>query len=137
MRKWIVILLCFPFAVQSAEVVSPRVKAETFLAEIKSGDVAAAYNKLFVGSSIPTDKPQAVTLLKQQTQTALPIYGKVIGYEFLREEKFGDSVIRLVYLLKSEKHPTVWEFYFYKPKSEWFLSNILFNDQFQLLGKKN
>jgi hypothetical protein len=76
-------------------------------------------------------------MLKQQTQTVLPIYGEVIGYEFLREETFGDSVVRLVYLLKSEKHPTVWEFYFYKPKTEWFLSNILFNDQFQLLDKKN
>jgi hypothetical protein len=76
-------------------------------------------------------------MLKQQTQTGLPIYGKVLGYELIREEAFGDSVTRLVYLLKSEKHPTVWEFYFYKPESEWFLSNILFNDQFQLLEKKN
>ncbi len=136
MRKWILFLLWFPFMAHGAEAPTPKQKAETFLSSVKSGDVVAAYNRLFIGSSIPTDKPQAVTLLKQQTQAALPIYGKVIGYEFLLEEMFGDSVIRLVYLLKSEKHPTFWEFYFYKPKSEWFLSNILFNDQFQLLDKK-
>lgn len=137
MKNWLMILLCFPLVVQAAEATSPQEKAETFLGSLKSGNVSAAYDNLFAGSSIPADKPQAVSMLKQQTQTALPIYGKVIGHELLYEEKFGASVIRLVYLLKSEKHPTVWEFYFYKPKVEWFLSNILFNDQFQLLGKKN
>ena len=136
MKKWMLFLLLLPFVAQGSETLGPRQKAETFLSAIKTGDITSAYDQLFIGSTIPADKPQALTLLKQQTKTALPIYGKIIGYEFVLTEKFGNSLVRLVYLLKSEKHPTVWEFYFYKPKSEWFVSNILFNDQFQLLGKK-
>jgi hypothetical protein len=45
----------------------------------------------------------------------------------------NDSVVRLVYVLKLEMAPTVGEFYFYKPKSEWFLGNILITDELKLL----
>jgi hypothetical protein len=38
--------------------------------------------------------------------------------------------VRLVYILRSEKHATVWEFHFYKPQASWFLANLNFNDQF-------
>jgi hypothetical protein len=103
---------------------------------MQKADISEAYDKLFRGSSIPTEKPQSIAVLKQQTQIALPLYGKVLGYELVREESFGTSVVRLVYLLKAEKHVTVWEFYFYKPKDDWFLANVYFNDQFNYLGPK-
>jgi hypothetical protein len=88
---------------------------------------------LFVGSAIPKNKPQAVALLKTQTQSGLPLYGKIIGYEFVKEESYGTSIDRLVYILKSDGGPTIWEFYFYKPADSWFLSNVVFNDQYTLL----
>jgi hypothetical protein len=81
-------------------------------------------------------KPQAVDLLKAQTASGLPMYGKVLGFEKIIEEKFGISIVRLVYVLKSEKAPTIWEFYFYKPQTNWFLGNVMFNDQFQSLDSK-
>lgn len=109
---------------------------EEFLTQVKAGKVEEAYDNLFAGSGIPTMKPQAVDMLKRQTVSGLPMYGKILGFEKVREERFGTSVIRSIYILKSEKSPTVWEFYFYKPTSKWFLANIMFNDQFQLLDSK-
>ena len=109
---------------------SPRSIAEAFLAGLQRGQTSASLDRLFSGSSIPKDKPQQVDLLRRQLEAGLPAYGKVLGFELVREEKFGTSIVRLVYLLKSEKHATVWEFHFYKPQANWFLANLNFNDQF-------
>jgi hypothetical protein len=115
----------------------PREFVEEFFAYVKEGKVSQGYDILFAGSGIPPMKPQAVDMLKTQTASGLPMYGKILGFEKIREEKFGISIIRLVYVLKSDKAPTIWEFYFYKPQASWFLGNVLMNDQFQLLGSKN
>jgi hypothetical protein len=114
----------------------PSEFVEEFFTQVKAGKVAAGYDILLSGSGIPAMKPQAVDMLKTQTASGLPMYGKVLGFERIREEKFGTSIVRLVYVLKSEKAPTIWEFYFYKPQTNWFLANVLFNDQFQLLDSK-
>ena len=109
---------------------------EEFFTQVKAGKVGPAFDTLLAGSGIPAMKPQGVETLKTQTASGLPILGKILGFEKLREETFGTSIVRLVYVLKSEKAPTIWEFYFYKPQKNWFLANVLFNDQFQLLDSK-
>ena len=103
---------------------------------LQRGRISEAYDTLFKDSNIPVAKPQAVTMIKTQTASGLPLYGDIVGFEKVREEKIGSSLVRLVYILKSEKAPTVWELYFYKAESDWFLANIVFNDQFQLLESK-
>lgn len=108
---------------------------EEFFTMVEAGKISEAYDQLFMGSQIPAQKPQAVDLLKRQTSSGLPLYGKIVGLEKIREESIGKSIVRLVYILKLEHAPTVWEFYFYKPKSNWYLANVIFNDQFQLLYK--
>lgn len=133
MRIWILIFLLWPLAAIASESASPQQMAETFFQSIEKGDISGGYDRLFTGSSIPQDKPQAVTLIKQQTQSGLPLYGKILGHEFIKQEKFGTSIVRMIYVLRSEKSPTIWEFYFYKSKDAWILANILFNDEFGLL----
>ena len=131
----IILLLIMPVTGNAAEE-SPATKVSSFLTMVQEGKISEAYDQLFIGSSIPVSKPQAVEMLKMQTDNGLPLYGDIVEFEKIREEKFGTSIIRLVYVLKSELAPTVWEFYFYKPKSDWFLANITFNDQFQSLDSK-
>ena len=136
LKKGLVLLLLVPSLSYAAEPRTAKAMVEVFFVSLQKADVSGAYDNLFRGSSIPKDKPQAIAVLKQQTQGALPFYGKVLGSELVHEEAFGTSLVRLVYLLKAERHATVWEFYFYKPKNDWFLANILFNDQFNLLNSK-
>ena len=137
-RLYIPILLILFVLTPSAHAIEqgPKETVESFFHMIQKGRIGEAYDMLFKGSRIPASKPQAVQLLKTQTASGLPLYGKILGFERIRDEKIGTSVIRLVYLLKSELAPTVWEFYFYKTKSNWFLASIKFNDQFQLLDAK-
>jgi len=132
---WMLLFL-YPAAALAAEPPLPKAMIETFFVEVQKGNIAGAYDQLFTGSPIPVDKPQAVNVLKQQTLANLPLYGKVLGFEQVHEEKLTDSVMRFVYILKTEKAPLTWEFYFYKPKADWFLANINYNDQFSSLGAK-
>ncbi len=68
-----------------------------------------------------------------QTKIQWPIvqqrFGKPIGSEFVKEEKAGASFVRLTYLQKFEKHAVRWLFVFYKPKEEWLINTVTFDDQ--------
>ncbi len=137
MKKFMpqLILVALIFSVHICHAKDPKEFTEDFLKMVQAGKISKAYDQLFVGSQIPSQKPQAVDMLKRQTTSGLPLYGRILGFEKIREERICESIIRLVYVLKSELAPTVWEFYFYRPNDNWFLANVIFNDQFQGLYK--
>lgn len=133
-------ILCFMIYISSkfvfaAEKQVYQVSVETFLTSLIDGQIDAAYTKILQGSLIQ-EKGEEVKNLKQQTSVGLDIYGKPLGFELLKQQDYGASIARMVYVLKCEKHPLIWEFYFYKPKSEWTLVRIMFNDRFDLLADK-
>jgi hypothetical protein len=109
----------------------PRQQAEAFLDAVIKGNIDQGYDDLFKGSFIVQTKTQQIDYLKSQTKAGLPLYGSLLGFDFVTEVPFGSSVKRLVYILKTENHPLVWDFYFYCPKDTWFLSTVTFNDQFK------
>ena len=111
----------------------PNQFTEDFFKELKTGKISQAYDNLFKGSGIPQVKPQAVEVLKSQTASLFSFFGSVLGYEKIKEENIGNSIVRIVYVLKHEKAPTSWQFYFYRPKDSWFIGHVTFNDQFQNL----
>lgn len=113
-----------------------RTRTEEFFANLMETRVNAAYDLLLAGSPIK-DKSNAVQNLVDKTSQALIAYGKPMAVEFIRQQNYGDSIIRLVYILKYERAPLVWEFYFYQatPKSDWSLINLRFNDEPDLLGE--
>jgi hypothetical protein len=53
-----------------------------------------------------------------------PIVGQSVGYEFIRSEKVGDSLLKLVYIEKTEKQAVPWQFIFYKTPAGWALSSL-------------
>jgi hypothetical protein len=119
--------------------VSPKTdykkETETFLVSIIKGEVDKAYGEL-LSNSMLANKLEEVKLLKEQTKTAVNLYGKLIGYEPVKTQKYGNSIVRLVYVLKCERMPVIWEFYFYKAASDWKLTSIKFNDKYDLLADK-
>jgi len=134
-KPFFIIALLLISIAQIADAKEPKEFTEKFFQVVQSGKIPEAYNQLFAGSQLAVKKPQAFELLTKQTVDGLPMYGNILGVELVHEEKFGGTIVRLVYILKSEIAPTVWEFYFYKPKSDWFLGKLLFNDEFNLLQR--
>jgi hypothetical protein len=60
-------------------------------------------------------------------------FGKSIGRELLREDKAGESFLRLVYIHKFEKHAARWTFIFYRPDEGWVLNSFHFDDNVRAL----
>jgi len=138
-KKCVVFLLVITVTLTIASTclaTEPKEFVEQFFDKIKAGKITEGYDGLFAGSGISVLKPQAFQMLKMQTAAVLPVYGSILGFEKIREEKFGASLVRLVYILKSENGPTIWEFYFYKPRTNWFCDNVFFNDEFGHLERK-
>jgi hypothetical protein len=104
---------------------------ENFLQEIIAGNSEKAFSELF--SIASGFGEESMKLVKTRTAELPAYYGELTGIEKVREEQYGQSVIRQVYLLKQEQHPTGWEFFFYKPENEWKLINIIFNDQLTII----
>ncbi len=59
--------------------------------------------------------------------------GASVGYEFIRSEKVGESLLKLVYIEKAEKQAIPWQFIFYKTASGWALSNFSNGDNINSL----
>jgi hypothetical protein len=115
-------------AVAPAQEKSPRAQADGFFRLLMEDKAPQAFDLVFGGSPVAKLKPEESDMMKQQTRESITANGKILGYELIREEKFGGSLVRLVYLLKSETVPTVWQFVYYKPKAEWFLLGVTFLD---------
>jgi hypothetical protein len=112
-------------------------KAEIFLAGVLKGEIDKSYDEI-LPEWLKEVKPQEVQMLKAQTKTAVNIYGNLLDYEFIKQQRYGDCIVRIVYVLKSERMPFTWEFYFYKAKkvSNWELVNIKFSDEYDILADK-
>jgi hypothetical protein len=112
-----------------------QVHAEEFFIKLMDARVNAAFDELLAGSPIK-DKGNTVKNLVDKTSDALIAFGKPIAVEFIKQQTYGDSIVRLVYILKYERAPLAWEFYFYQPtpKANWSLINLRFNDDPDLLG---
>ena len=119
---------------QDADIAAPLKKAETFFAKLMVGDISGAYDGVFKGASFARSNPKLVGQFKNQTSGLPSVYGRFMGYERLSSQRFGDSILRLIYVLKLELRPIVWEFYFYRAKADWELLDIRFNHQLSSLS---
>ena len=122
------ILVLLFVAAAPAQEKSPKVVTDGFFRLLMEDKAPQAFDLVFSGSPIAKLKPEESEMIKHQAHDSMTANGKVLGYELIKEEKFGGSLLRLVYLLKSETVPTVWQFVFYKPKSDWFLLGVTFFD---------
>ena len=130
------ILLSYPTSLLAATSPSYQVQAEKFLQTIVDGPVDEAYDELFKDSPILKLKPQAIEVTKQQTNILVGLYGKKLGFEFIKKQTYGNSVIRLIYIIKTENIPITFEIYFYKPYSKWLPASVNFEDTFALLAER-
>ena len=115
---------------------TPSNQVDMFFAELTAGKVNESIDNLYSSNPAMQQKIQALTMIKQQLASLTPLYGKMLGSEELSQEELTPSLIRIVQVAKHELHPVIWEFYFYKPQNKWIISQVMFVDQFQIVGAK-
>ena len=119
-----------------AEAPTPEKIAASFFETVMKGDAPKAVDNFFSLNPIFKEKTQQVQLVKSQLGTVSQLYGSPFAVEVVSVEDLTPSVQRRVYVTKHEWIAVTWEMYFYKPREAWVPIQLLFADQFQVIGRK-
>jgi hypothetical protein len=107
-----------------------RLFADRVMGTLEKGGTMAAFAAMKPYTIIPGSEFDSIALAsKSQREQFGARFGKTVGFEFIGQKKLGESLIRLTYIEKTEKHAFPWRFYFYKTPSGWALNSFLWNDQ--------
>lgn len=102
--------------------------------KISGGDIEAGFALLRPTLVVPPEEVNAVIdRLKSKYPQITKRFGKDIGSEFIREDKFGENLLRIVQLQRFEKHVMRWSFYFYRGKEGWVLNTFKTDDDVKLM----
>lgn len=97
---------------------------------VGKGDLEAGLKSFKSLTIVPSAEFDA--LVGQSTQQ-LPLlsarFGSSLGYEFVKEERIGDSLARTTYIHRFDKHAMRWIFYLYRGKDGWVINTFRFDDK--------
>ncbi|EON90563.1 hypothetical protein MARLIPOL_18148 [Marinobacter lipolyticus SM19] len=100
--------------------------ADTFGA----GKAKESFNILQPYWPMPSEE---INNLAYQTETQLKMvserFGKILGADFVGTKVAGTSFVKHTYIGKFEKHAVRYVCMFYKPKSEWVVNAVFWDDQ--------
>lgn len=131
-----IVLCALPVGVPWAADVTPDSICSQFFDALIKGDSDKAIDSFFGRNPQFKDRGQQITLLKTQLTGALQLYGPATAAELVSSEDLSPSLHRRVCITKHEFHPLTWELYFYKAKMGWLPDQLMFVDQYQVLGSK-
>lgn len=138
MKAWFLLLLVLAaYPSQAAELPDATAAvalSDRIMQKAAEGDVRAA---LELGRPYIVIPHSEFDSMLGQAELQLPMiavrFGKPIGYEFLRNDTVGDSLVQTVYLQKFEKHAMVWRFVFYRNEKGWVLNSFKYADDLSSL----
>ena len=104
--------------------------ADRVMASVSNSGIAGAFSVMKPYTTLSEAEFKAALLASEtQRDQFAGRYGKSVGYEFIGQKKLGESLVRLTYLEKTEKHAYPWMFHFYRTRGGWVLDSFLWNDQ--------
>lgn len=118
--------------VTAATLPSPNAAKELsdkIMERVAAGDLEGGLRLMKPYGIVPeAEMETAIGQAKLQAPMYIQRFGKIIGREFLREEKVGESLIRFTHLQKFDRHVMRWVFVFYKGNAGWVLNTFYFDD---------
>lgn len=111
-----------------------KAKVEEFMELVGVDEVDEAFQILKPYWLFPENEWTQLQIETSQKMTMIePRYGQTLGYDFVREEIVKDTVLRLIYIQKRERHLIRWRFIFYKPNNMWILNACEWDDELEAL----
>ncbi len=125
----IIFLSCLAQAKEIKNEAEAKDLTKRFMLLISLGQIESAFSELKDFIVIPHSELEALAQrIKMQMPLYLSRYGKGVGSEFISEASAGGSVYKLIYIQKFERHVLRWQFIYYKPKTQWILNSVKFDD---------
>ena len=114
--------------------VAVRHLTDQIMSRVAAGEIEAGLRLAEPYLIIPDSEFETmVGQAKLQGPMMFQRFGKSVGSEFIREDRAGDSIIRIIQINKFEKHVTRWTFIFYRTPSGWCVNTFFFDDRIQAL----
>ena len=108
--------------------------AESVMKHVGVNNLTAAFKQMQPYVVISESEFQtAVLSSKSQREQYGARYGNAVGYEYIEQKKVGDSLLRITFIEKTDKHALPWTFYFYKSSKGWILNSFSWSDKVQAL----
>ncbi len=102
--------------------------SEGFMGLVGSGKYDEAFKRARSIVIIPmVELDAAVAQANSQMPQIILRAGKPKGYEFIREQKVGESLVRHQYIARHERFAMRWNFVFYNTGSGWVLAEFKFD----------
>ena len=104
--------------------------------DIAQGRVKAGFDRL---KPHAVAEPGHIDMAATQSEGGLKApamierYGSSLGFEFVREERAGSSLVRYLYLHKFENNALRWRFEWYRAGDRWRVVYFGFDDKLQEL----
>ncbi|MBS1776286.1 MAG: hypothetical protein JSS64_08415 [Bacteroidetes bacterium] len=93
-----------------------------------SKDPAKAVDYGFSTNKWMDRKLDAVTDLKNKLKNLIDLCGDYCGYEMLSEKTAGQNIKMVTFIVKYDREPIRFTFFFYKPKDKWQLNNFSYDE---------
>jgi hypothetical protein len=135
--KWLWIGFLLTIALPARADVLPTPEAARQLTDkimeaISQGDTDRAFSLMKPYAVMaPIELDAANSKFKQLLLSEQNLLGDSIGYEFLRNEIIGSSVLRITELHRFRRHGMEWRFVFYNRVNGWTLNNLFYTDKIQ------
>ncbi len=105
------------------------------LSNIVNGDISQGIGVLrpYATSISKEDVDALEAQITGQTPTIQKNYGQPLGYLLISKDNLRDTVMRMTYIVKYQKHLIRWNFIFYKPVDSWVLDYFNYDDSIDAL----
>jgi hypothetical protein len=114
--------------------VEARQLTDRIMAKVGDGDIESGIRLIKPFLIIPSAEFDVMLdQLKMQQPLMTQRFGKSIGYEFIREDKVGENLLRIIQIHRFEKHVMRWSFFFYRGKNGWVLNTFKTDDDIRQL----
>ena len=118
-RVVVFVMLLYPTILLAGNNGSPERFSRSFLTLLDEGKVSEAFERLreFASRAEQSD----LARVESSVATGVATLGSSRGFELVEKDRYGDAIMRLVYVVKYDSEPMIWEFYFYSPDGSWRL----------------
>lgn len=107
-----------------------RAFADRVMEKVAKADLPGAFALMKPYTIIPPTEFDAAALQsKSQRDLVGTRFGATIGYEFIGEKRSGESLLKLTYIEKTERHALPWSFFFYRTPTGWVLNSFTWHDR--------
>ncbi|MRT31543.1 hypothetical protein [Herbaspirillum sp. CAH-3] len=102
-----------------------RALADKVMAQAGAGRTDDAYGLLSPYALVDIRAFEGARTNARNARMAIEaLVGNSVGYEFIRSEKVGESLLKLTYIEKTERQAIPWMFIFYKAPAGWAVSSF-------------